>query len=190
MTSPCVDSAYGTPDGGWADMLHAGGRPSDRTAVLPQLVCCVVFGWLDATSGKGSPRMQPRTPMTTTVQTRRTVRRPRLIPKILSPTAFRYAYGSCGRYAPLCKEGPVRAHLRHVSRLESPHRDANARSISNRARTSDGLGGEPSPPRVRHIPGECCLCWWALRGSNPRPPPCKGGALPAELNARRRGIRG
>src|SRR5207253_7776093 len=25
--------------------------------------------------------------------------------------------------------------------------------------------------------------WWALRGSNPRPPACKAGALPAELNA-------
>jgi hypothetical protein len=25
---------------------------------------------------------------------------------------------------------------------------------------------------------------WALRGSNPRPPACKAGALPAELNAR------
>src|SRR5437762_3422942 len=24
---------------------------------------------------------------------------------------------------------------------------------------------------------------WALRGSNPRPPACKAGALPAELNA-------
>jgi hypothetical protein len=24
--------------------------------------------------------------------------------------------------------------------------------------------------------------WWMLRGSNPRPPPCKGDALPAELN--------
>ena len=25
--------------------------------------------------------------------------------------------------------------------------------------------------------------WWALRGSNSRHPPCKGGALPTELNA-------
>ena len=25
--------------------------------------------------------------------------------------------------------------------------------------------------------------WWALRDSNPRPSPCKGDALPAELNA-------
>src|ERR1700753_415400 len=25
--------------------------------------------------------------------------------------------------------------------------------------------------------------WWALRGSNPRPPACKAGALPTELSA-------
>jgi hypothetical protein len=30
--------------------------------------------------------------------------------------------------------------------------------------------------------------WWALRGSNPRPSPCKGDALPAELSARLRGV--
>src|SRR5262247_2653727 len=30
---------------------------------------------------------------------------------------------------------------------------------------------------------------WALRGSNPRPSPCKGDALPAELSARSRGCR-
>ncbi len=28
--------------------------------------------------------------------------------------------------------------------------------------------------------------WWVLRGSNPRPTPCKGAALPAELSTRRR----
>src|SRR6185436_6493345 len=26
--------------------------------------------------------------------------------------------------------------------------------------------------------------WWAMRDSNPRPPPCKGGTLAAELIAR------
>src|ERR1700761_3969948 len=32
-------------------------------------------------------------------------------------------------------------------------------------------------------------CWWVLRGSNPRPSPCKGDALPAELSTpwKRRG---
>src|SRR5262245_26643996 len=29
---------------------------------------------------------------------------------------------------------------------------------------------------------------WALRGSNPRPSPCKGDALPTELSARFRGV--
>ena len=28
------------------------------------------------------------------------------------------------------------------------------------------------------------LKWWALQGSNLRPSPCKGDALPAELSAR------
>src|SRR5439155_23929234 len=31
--------------------------------------------------------------------------------------------------------------------------------------------------------------WWALRDSNPRPSPCKGDALPAELSARACGRR-
>ena len=29
--------------------------------------------------------------------------------------------------------------------------------------------------------------WWALQGSNLRPSPCKGDALPAELSARKKG---
>src|SRR6185312_3655089 len=28
------------------------------------------------------------------------------------------------------------------------------------------------------------LRWWSVRGSNPRPPACKAGALPAELTPR------
>ena len=35
----------------------------------------------------------------------------------------------------------------------------------------------PRPPRP----------WWVLRDSNPRHPPCKGGALPAELSTRHAG---
>jgi hypothetical protein len=31
---------------------------------------------------------------------------------------------------------------------------------------------------------ELVSCRWALRDSNPRPSPCKGDALPAELSAR------
>ncbi len=29
--------------------------------------------------------------------------------------------------------------------------------------------------------------WWVLRGSNPRPSPCKGDALPAELSTQIQG---
>src|SRR3712207_1628048 len=32
--------------------------------------------------------------------------------------------------------------------------------------------------------------WWAWSGSNQRPPPCRGGALPAELQARVRPVAG
>ena len=31
--------------------------------------------------------------------------------------------------------------------------------------------------------------WWVLRGSNPRPSPCKGDALPAELSTQSSGLR-
>ncbi len=38
----------------------------------------------------------------------------------------------------------------------------------------------------KHLPGREILSkkdfWWVLRGSNPRPSPCKGDALPAELS--------
>src|SRR6186713_1210229 len=32
--------------------------------------------------------------------------------------------------------------------------------------------------------GLTATCWWVLRGSNPRPTPCKGAALPTELSTR------
>jgi hypothetical protein len=38
--------------------------------------------------------------------------------------------------------------------------------------------------RARCRAGVGCCLWWAVRGLNPRPPPRKGGALPAELTAR------
>ena len=42
------------------------------------------------------------------------------------------------------------------------------------ARTSHGPGAHKRCPSARNTPGNRCLQWWALRGSNPRPPPCKG----------------
>src|SRR4051794_28569878 len=32
--------------------------------------------------------------------------------------------------------------------------------------------------------GGLAVRWWVLRGSNPRPTPCKGAALPTELSTR------
>ena len=44
----------------------------------------------------------------------------------------------------------------------------------------------PSPAEGRNEAprGRLLGCWWAVRGSNPRPPRCKRGALPTELTAR------
>src|SRR5262245_59965653 len=33
------------------------------------------------------------------------------------------------------------------------------------------------------VPGSCWWAWWTAGGSNPRPPDCEPGALPAELAA-------
>jgi hypothetical protein len=39
---------------------------------------------------------------------------------------------------------------------------------------------------VKCIASRYNYIWWVLRGSNPRPSPCKGDALPAELSTRGR----
>lgn len=38
-----------------------------------------------------------------------------------------------------------------------------------------------SEPRARHVVCLDCRRTWTNRDSNPGPPPCRGGALPAEL---------
>jgi hypothetical protein len=48
-----------------------------------------------------------------------------------------------------------------------------------------GLGGFPSGSLPLAALG--FLSWWTAGGSNPRPPDCEPGALPAELAARRQG---
>ena len=55
-----------------------------------------------------------------------------------------------------------------------------ARRSSGRERCSRGA---PLSPRLRSM-GKI---WWSRRGSNPRPPHCERGALPAELLPRFRG---
>ncbi len=47
-------------------------------------------------------------------------------------------------------------------------------------------GTAPTSERKKRSPRPRDL--WALRDSNPRPSPCKGDALPAELSARSRGV--
>jgi len=56
------------------------------------------------------------------------------------------------------------------SSCPSAAREGGARS----ARTSHGPSAHISFSKRRNTPRERCLQWWALRGSNPRPPPCKG----------------
>lgn len=42
----------------------------------------------------------------------------------------------------------------------------------------------PGLPAAQHMASSPCSRWWAEQGSNLRPQPCKGCALPAELSAR------
>ncbi len=60
---------------------------------------------------------------------------------------------------------------------------ARARSCQEMA---EWTGLEPATPgvtgRYSNQLNYHSACWWVLRGSNPRPSPCKGDALPAELS--------
>ncbi len=56
---------------------------------------------------------------------------------------------------------------------------------------AEWTGLEPATPGVTgrysnqlnyHSDFSKSTTWWVLRGSNPRPSPCKGDALPAELS--------
>ena len=51
---------------------------------------------------------------------------------------------------------------------------------------AEQTGLEPATPgvtgRYSNQLNYCSELWWVLRGSNPRPSPCKGDALPAELS--------
>src|ERR1700722_4687033 len=55
-----------------------------------------------------------------------------------------------------------------------------------RQEMAEWTGLEPATPGVTgrdsHQLNYHSACWWVLRGSNPRPSPCKGDALPAELS--------
>src|ERR1700722_7266332 len=73
------------------------------------------------------------------------------------------------------------------------HRSA-AKRLAQVLSGNGGVDGtrtrDPRRDRPVFYPAELPLrCWWVLRGSNPRPSPCKGDALPAELSTpwKRRG---
>src|ERR1700729_245332 len=55
-----------------------------------------------------------------------------------------------------------------------------------RREMAEWTGLEPATPgvtgRYSNQLNYHSACWWVLRGSNPRPSPCKGDALPAELS--------
>ena len=61
---------------------------------------------------------------------------------------------------------------------------------------AEWTGFEPATPGVTgrysnqlnyHSLFRMYFVWWVLRGSNPRPSPCKGDALPAELSTHTKG---
>ena len=54
----------------------------------------------------------------------------------------------------------------------------SSRTPLRRAIANDDCGG---PMAARKIPAGIAGTWWSHGGSNPEPPPCKGGALPIEL---------
>src|SRR5579862_9469360 len=70
-------------------------------------------------------------------------------------------------------------------------RSCSRDAAGGRARTlgremAEWTGLEPATPgvtgRYSNQLNYHSACWWVLRGSNPRPSPCKGDALPAELS--------
>src|SRR6204780_4589183 len=68
--------------------------------------------------------------------------------------------------------------------FHTPGRGQMARA--NLKEMAEWTGLEPATPgvtgRYSNQLNYHSACWWVLRGSNPRPSPCKGDALPAELS--------
>ncbi len=72
-------------------------------------------------------------------------------------------------------------HIREVTQLDAAERMETLAALAGVSTVSAEVG------RRLNLPSDLRVYWWALRGSNPRPSPCKGDALPAELSARFRG---
>ncbi len=77
-----------------------------------------------------------------------------------------------------------------VNAVAERHREHPSSAGRRRSRPTPGryaptvVGLRRSSSRARGPPSPSELDRWALRVLIPRPPPCKGGALPTELNAR------
>src|ERR1022692_1349209 len=92
--------------------------------------------------------------------------------------------------APLTRAALRRARL--AGRIIPAARPCGTRRTL-RQEMAEWTGLEPATPgvtgRYSNQLNYHSACWWVLRGSNPRPSPCKGDALPAELSTpwKRRG---
>ena len=69
-------------------------------------------------------------------------------------------------------------------------RECQRHNSSGIKKVAERTGLEPATPGVtgrysNRLNYRSAFYWWVLRGSNPRPSPCKGDALPAELSTRR-----
>src|SRR5439155_15693052 len=70
--------------------------------------------------------------------------------------------------------------LRSLSHCES------RRSAGGHSEAGGPVPGPVGPPSGENPAAKSLIEWWAEQGSNLRPRPCKGRALPAELSARAR----
>src|SRR5436305_852857 len=83
----------------------------------------------------------------------------------------------------MAKSEPIIARL--SSEQDRWFIDEGRRTRRPQGTVLDGVAGRGRAPCAPgDAPSALHFCRWALRDSNPRPPPCKGGALPTELSAR------
>ena len=93
--------------------------------------------------------------------------------------------------AGLCRHAAATPNRRtpHPRRSLRPAGEPSPAEATSRGLLSRGLASSArtvlGPAKHCH----CRQCWWSRGDSNPRPPPCKGGALPAELRPHGLGVR-
>src|SRR5690606_41929883 len=65
-----------------------------------------------------------------------------------------------------------------------PDPERSPRSPGGPRRAGETDQGDGADEAAGNRPARAVSSWWRCPGSNRRPPPCKGGALPAELHPR------